>query len=329
MKYDPQVAPHIRTRDSNATLMTDVIIALVPLYFMAVYYYSWRPVVIGLAAVGTCYATDAICQMLGKRRVNITDLSPIVTGMILSLLMPASVPWHILITACVFAITVAKHPFGGTGHNIFNPAVAGYTFSAICWPAQMFRYPVPHAPLSVLEPAKNLVESPAALLKLGAAVLDLGSMELLLGNFPGQMGPTNILVILTCLLFLIFRGAVNWRVPVSFLATAAAIAYFFPRIPATMGRELSVMYELCSGTLVFGSVFLLADPVTSPKRNGGKIIYGVVSAITAMLFRYYGGFESGLEFSVLILNALVFTIDRFAELCMSFLRRLFRILRLQ
>ena len=308
-------APHIKARESNRALMGDVIIALLPLYLMAFYFYGSRAVVLGLTSVITCILADVLCVRLRHRRPNPRDFSPIVTGMLIPLLLPASIPYHIIIIGGIFAIVFVKHPFGGTGENLFNPAAAAFALIAISWPDQAFLYPPPLSDISVV----RLVEGPARTLMLGGLPV-FNMLDMLTGNFAGPMGATNILVLITCLIYLIFRKTVSWQTPVCFLATATAYAYFFPRV-ATSGQN-SVVLELFSGTLLFGAIFFLTDPVTSPKRGLAKYFYGIIAAVVTMLFRRFGGFEETVMFAILLMNAFAPTLDRISETILRALRRI-------
>lgn len=311
-------APHIRARETNRSVMADAIIALLPLYLMAFYFYGHRALLLGGCGVLTCVVSDVLCVLFRGQRVNPRDFSPVVTGMLIPLLLPASVPYHLIVIGGIFAMVFVKHPFGGTGQNLFNPAAAAFALLAISWPEQVFLYPQPLTDLSVLETVR-LVEGPARTMALGGLPV-FNVLDLLTGNFAGPMGATSTLVLLTCLVYLIFRKTVSWQTPVSFLAAAALIAYFFPRVEAS-GLN-SVALELCSGTLLLGAIFFLPEPVTSPKRGLAKYFYGITAAVVTMLFRRYGGFEETIMFAILLMNAFVPALDRLSEYILRALRRI-------
>lgn len=141
MKLNRRAAPHIRHQESSRTLMSDVILLLLVLCALEFLYYGPRALMVCAAAVIPAVIADAACTLLRGRAPNPRDLSPIVTGLIIAMMMPASVPYYVPAAASVFAIAIVKHPFGGTGHNLFNPAAAGFSFAAICWPGLVFMYP--------------------------------------------------------------------------------------------------------------------------------------------------------------------------------------------
>lgn len=294
--------PHIRGRDSNKTMMDDVLIVLAAIYLMACYYYGARAAVLGVFSLMVAIACDIVCKLLLGERVSTRDHSSAVTALLIPLLLPATVSYATVATAVAFALLVVKYPFGGTGNNLFNPAAGGMAFVTICFPREVFGYPTPLERIAIFGKYEGrLVYSAAYTLKAGGIPTGGDFMEMLLGNVAGPMGATNALVVCACLLYLIVRRAVHWQAPLCFLLTAAAYAYFFPRAPISGG--LSVMYELFSGYLILGAVFMLTDPVTSPKRGIAIAVYTVFAGLTTMLFRQFGGFEESFAFSLLLCNA--------------------------
>lgn len=319
MNLKPMTPPHIRMQASNRTVMTDMIIALFPLYFMAFYYYGLRSAVVGILSIVTCTVTESICVKMKGEKLNPRDLTSVVTGMILALMMPATIDFSIVVVAGVFAIAIAKQPFGGTGYNIFNPAAAGLSFVAICWPQKVFLFPVPfeNLPLFVDETVK-LVQSPAGTLSQGG-IPRYDFIDMLLGNFPGPMGATNILVIMTCLLFLLIRKIVRWQTPVGFLSACFLMALLFHRAGGSVGDSL--LFELFSGSLIFGAVFMVTEPVTGPKRDYGRFAFAFVAGVVNMLFRYFGNMEQSISFTILVMNVFVPLFDSTEEAIYRKIRR--------
>lgn len=311
MKLHAQNPPHIRSRESYQTIMVDVIIALLPLYAMATYFYGNRVILLGLFSAVFALLLDMLFVVLRYHVPNIRDYSAVITGMIIPLLMPASSRFEVVALAVFFAMAVVKHPFGGIGQNIFNPAVAGVAFVSVCFPKSMFLYPVPFDVLPVkITEGIRLVASPARSLALGG-VPPLAPLDMLLGNFPGPMGATNILVLLTCLLFLAVRRSISISLTASYIVGFSFVAAYWPR--AMLSPSLSIFYELTSGISLIAAVFLINDPVTSPKRIESKIIYGFLTGIFCMMLRKIGRYEESILFALLIMNALVWMIDMLGE----------------
>lgn len=307
MKLTQRNAPHIRHSDSNKTVMGDVLLTLLPLYVMAFCFYGWRPAMLMAVSVVTCTLADWLCVLIRGKAFNLRDFSPMVTGLIIPLLMPASSAYTMVVVAGLFAIVVVKQTFGGLGCNLFNPAAGGMAFAIACWPDRMFSYPLPFETVAVWgEVTCATANSTAYALKVGGVpTTDLSDM--LLGIVQGPMGATNILVILACLLYLSYRKTVRLVQPLCFLGTASVMAVLFPR--AAVEPLQSAAFELMSGSLIFGAVFLLCDPVTSPKRLPAKALYGAVAGVTAMLFRRFGGFEQTIVFAILFMNMLAPAFD--------------------
>lgn len=294
-----QNAPHVRQSESVVTMMTDVIVALLPIYLMAFFYHGARSLVLGLCGALCCSVLSVLGALL-LREKPVPDLTPIITGLIIPLLLPADIPYYIVISACAVAIFVVKIPFGGTGSNLFNPAAVGFASVAICWPELVFRYPATMQAIEIFgESTAKIAQSPAYSLSLGA-VPDYNVLDMLLGSAPGPMGATNILVVAACGIFLIVKKAINWITPVSFIVPYALLCLLFPRIGGSPFEALC--YELFSGTVVFGAFFMLTEPVTSPKRDFGKLMAGISSAIVVFLFRYFGGFEMGFASALIVMN---------------------------
>lgn len=307
MKLNSHFPPHIRSGESNFTMMLDAIAVTVPLYFLSLFYYGARSILLMLLSVFVCWVCDISCRLAAGRKITTADLSPVVTGMLIPLMLPASIDFKIVALAGIFAIVVVKQPFGGAGQNMFNPAAAGIAFVCVSFPEKVFSYPMPlDKPELWTGAVTKLVNSPLARLRMNTPPSG-AFLDTMLGNFPGPMGTTHILVLLSCLLFLCVRKTASFKTTITFLGTCALFAFIFPRIP---GERLdSVFYELVGGSLLFGSIFLLSDPVTSPKRDASKIICAAVTAVVTMLFRYFGGYEEEIFFAILLVNSSVWLID--------------------
>lgn len=319
LKLNTYDAPHIRFTENTRGLMLDALITLLFLYGMAFFYYGPRALTLGLASLLAAVVCDLLCTLVSLRSPNIRDLSPLVTGLLIPLMMPASVDYHVVIAAAAFGIVVAKHPFGGVGHNVFNPAAAGYCFATICFADKLFAYPLPRTWLPVTGAIETtLTNSPVFTLGLGGIPKYEIFDEMLMGNFPGPMGATNILLVLACLLYLLLRNTIRWELPVTFFATCAVFIVLFPRGGQELGLDFMMrvrlmVYEMMSGILLLGGVYLLGDPVTTPKRSRSRVMFAVVAGVIAMLFRRYGGFEEELPFAVLLMNATVWGFDMLGE----------------
>ncbi|MBQ6568917.1 MAG: RnfABCDGE type electron transport complex subunit D [Clostridia bacterium] len=307
LKFAPE--PHFRTGDSVRSIYADAIIPLLMLLIIPYIYNGARVAALTLISVAACVLSEIAFCVLSKRAVTVGDLSAVVTGLIIAVMLPVTVPYYIAVCACVFAIAIAKMPFGGLGRNIFNPAAAGIAFVTVCFSDEVFKFRdtklLSHLS-AFTRPEFTPVDSPAAQLAKGARP-DIMTSEMLLGNFPGAMGTTAALVIIACGLYMLIRKTIRWQIPCCFILSAALIAFCFPRIGGS--RPDSVIFEMLSGSLLFCAVFMASDPVTSPKTAWGRALYGIAGGVFTMLFRKYGAYEEGAVFALLILNSLSVTLD--------------------
>ena len=295
--------PYIKSKDSSNVIMSDILIAMIFLIILSFLYFGLRTLMIISVSVITCYLLDMIAVSLTNRSFTFPDISSIVTGIIISMLMPANIPIYVVVTASFFSILIIKQCFGGLGQNIFNPAAGGVAFVTLCWPDLLFIYPVPEIATKTDIVAQNVCYT----LKLGGNP-NIQITDMLLGKQPGPIGTVHILVILSCVMWLIIRKSVYWPSILSFILSCIFIAFLFPRLHNI--RLLSVIYELFSGSLLFGAVFMITDPVTAPKYSVSKTVYGAIIGILTMIFRYFGGFSQGICFAILIGNSLSFSLDR-------------------
>ncbi|MCL2539791.1 MAG: RnfABCDGE type electron transport complex subunit D [Oscillospiraceae bacterium] len=278
-----------------------------PLVGMAVYLYGLRPLIMVTAAVLLAVASDLLVAAMRKRRYDSRDLSSIMFAVTFTLMLPASVRYGIVIYGTLFTLLV-KHAFGGYSGCVFQPAAFGLAAAAICWPDELFRYPRSFFPIGIGgDSGALLYDAPALTIKNGG-IPAIDKMDFLLGNYPGPMAATFCVVLLAILVYLFACGVTSWHIPVVFLLTVAAYAFAFPRIPST--RTESMMYEILSGIIVFGAVYIVSDPITSPVNVKAKLLYGVLLGVATMLFNHFGVFQFGVSFAVLLINPLSPFLDR-------------------
>lgn len=288
-----QKPPFLRSGQTVSTMMKDMLLALVLLLPLPTVHYGTHVLWVAAASVASCFISEIAACMIAKRQVDISELSSVVTGLIIAMLMPPLAPLWLPILAGAFAVLAARVPFGFTGNNPFNPAAAGVAFVTVFWPQRVFSFSEPSA---------------ASVLKEGLKPNQIPS-EMLWGTDGGAIGTTAVLVVAACAVYLIVKKTVSWRITVCFLAAAGLMALLFPRIMVT--PLTSLKYELLSGSLLFCSVFLITDPVTSPRTHVGKALYGAVAGVLVMLMRRYGAFEQAACFAVLLMNAVSPVIDSF------------------
>lgn len=301
--------PYLKKESTVASMMGNVLLAQTALLVISVIHYGLRPLFLCVTTLAVCFAAECICNVIGRRGFFPQEGSCCVTAVTICLLLPPSAPYWLPVLAGIFAILVAKAPFGGLGRTLFNPAAAGVAFVTVCDPGKVFQYvEVPQGGYPVFGDVLGTpLQAPSAMMHMGLKPSQQ-LLELLWGNVPGPMGTTALLVMIAGGFFLCSRRIINWEIPVAVLMTSALYAAIFPRIacdPLT-----SVGYELMTGSLLYCSVFMLTDPVTSPRTTAGRWLFGIFSGLLLMIMRMFGAYEQGACFVVLLANAVVPSIDR-------------------
>ena len=299
------------SEDKNRFHYIDVILTLVAVSVMSFYLYGIRVLWLFLAALATALLTEFICDRLsGKKRIPKRDYSWIVTALITVMLMPATAPTWMAVFSVLFGLCVAKHPFGGTGKNIFNPAAAGIAFCTICWPDKMLTYPVPLSLQGITDPSLiSYGASPASVLRVGGTP-KIDYFDILLGKFTGPLGVTCMIVLGACLLYLLLRRKVSPFIVFPAFAVVFLGALLFPRV--VTGEYASVIYEFSSGALVFGVIFMANDPATMPDTRGGRLFYGILIGLITILIRRFGAVELEFVFVILLANVFAGSCDSYA-----------------
>lgn len=293
-------SPHIRHDETTQKLMLDVIIALLPALVASVFYFGAKSIVLVVAAVVSAVVTEYVFQSVTKRPITITDLSAVVTGMLIAFNLPSTAPWWVAVMGSVFAIAIVKQLFGGIGFNFLNPALAARAFLMASWSS--------HVATGFIDPATDAVSSatPLTAIKNGA-IGNLPSIaDMLLGNIPGVIGETSAILLILGGLYLIYRGTIKWIIPVFYIGTVAVIALVVDGVSL-------LPYHLFGGGLMLGAFFMATDYATSPVTDKGKMIYAVGAGILTMLIRKVGGYPEGVSYSILLMNILTPMINMYVQ----------------
>lgn len=329
MKTNP--APHIRTEQKARHMTMDVLVAAAVLCVFSVFNYGLRPVYIVLFSMLSAIVCEALCCLMRRKSLRtLLDGSAAVTGAIIGLAMSPMVAYWVPMVGSAFAILVAKAPFGGYGRNVFNPAAAGIAILSYCTPARMFTYPALGAgmklPLTMAISAEDVAigTSLASQIRAGATPA-VNRLHLLLGDFVGPIGATATIVLLACAAYFIFRRTASAWTILPYLFTCGFIAWLTPC--TSLGVLHSIAAQLCAGYVLFTGVFLLNDPVTTPRFWLGRVIYGVLTAALVMLLQRVGRVEAGSCFAILIMNTLSPIIDRWSYYGWRNITRLLKIRR--
>ncbi len=280
------VSPHISGMKTTQKIMLDVIIALMPAVIASVIIFGWRSLLVVGICVATCVISEFLFEKLCKREVTITDLSAVVTGVILALNLPVSIPIWQASLGSVIAIIVVKQLFGGIGQNFANPAITARIIMMTAFSTTMTAWVFPDAVSTA---------TPLAALAKGDAASMPSNLELLLGWHGGCLGETCALALILGGVYLLVRRVISWHIPVAFIGTVALMSL-------VCGKD--VLYQLLSGGLMLAAIFMATDYSTSPSTPWGKIIFGVGCGLITVLIRFWGNFPEGVSFSILIMNIL-------------------------
>ncbi len=290
--------PHLRSRQDTPSLMRDVLIALCPAVAASLYFYGLKALWILLVSTACAVLSEYVWQRLMKKPIRLNDFSAAVTGLLIGLNMPATVPVWVPAIGSVFAIIIVKQLFGGIGHNFLNPALAARAVLLTSWPSYMTKALVPERTLTfgLFESSVDAITSATPLV---APVADI--RNLLMGNIAGAIGETCKIAVLLGLIYLLIRGVIRWQIPVCMLGTVALMSWILGKDPLT---------AVLSGGVLFGTVFMATDYVTTPMLKVGQAIFGVGAGILVVLIRNYGNYPEGVTYAILIMNIVTPLLDR-------------------
>lgn len=304
-------SPHIKSSESTATIMLDVIIALIPAFIWGIYVFGIRALAVMAVSIAACVGFEAAAQFLLHRPVTIGDLSAAVTGLLLAMNLPVSVPLWMPVVGAFFAIVVVKQLFGGIGCNFVNPALSARVF-LLSWASEMTAFSADGEKVTSLAPVLaegDIVASATPLASLKAGELPAETIfDMLLGNHAGCIGEVSSLLLLAGGIFLLVRRVITWHTPVAYLGTVAILTFLFPQ-HGGVAVEF-VFYELLAGGLMLGAFFMATDYATTPVTPAGRLIFGVGCGLITVLIRYFGSYPEGVSFSILVMNLLVWYIDK-------------------
>jgi len=316
-KYIVSTNPHAHSGSSVQRIMLDVIIALMPAMLMSFYFFGWQAVRLVTVCVLGSVIIEALCRKMMGRDLGISDLSAVVTGLLLAFNLPPSLSSGIALIGCIFAIAVAKQVFGGIGYNPFNPALIGRVALLISFPVAMTNWPSP------LNPARwvglSWVDATTTATPLAMAKVAEGAHQLpvwdnatmlnsLIGNTNGCIGEVSAAALLLGGLYMLYRRCITWHIPVAYIGTVA----IFATILRIAQPDISVppVYHILSGGLMLGAIFMATDMVTSPLTKSGMLIFGTGCGLLTMIIRRWGGYPEGVSFAIIIMNSITPLINR-------------------
>jgi len=316
-------SPHIHSGNSVERLMYDVLLALVPTFLIAVWFFGLGALYVTAVSILSCMTFEYLIQKyLLKKTPTLRDGSAMVTGLLLAFNVPTNLPVWILILGALVAIGIGKMTFGGLGNNPFNPALIGRVFMLISFPVQMTNWPKPIISRWNLDTVFKFGNYPADYIDTYTGATPLGvfregglevptTLEMLIGNMGGSMGEVAALALMLGFVYLLIRKVITWHIPVSILATA----FIFTSILWLTNSEdhLNPVFHLLTGGMMLGAIYMATDYVTSPMNHAGMLIYGVGIGIITVVIRVFGAYPEGISFAILIMNAFVPLINTYIK----------------
>lgn len=301
MKFEVTSSPHIRGKRNTQQIMLDVVIALLPALLAGTMIFGMRALLVTLVCAAAAVAAEWVCGMILYHRNTVKDLSSVVTGLLLALTLPATVPYWLAAIGSVFAIVVVKGLCGGLGKNVFNPALGARAFMMLFWPVHLVRYIAPGSVDGVASatPLHHMVMPALPEESLG---------QMFMGNIGGTIGEVCTLALLVGGIYLIVKGIISVRIPASYLGTVTVLTLIFSKGDNAV---LWMLYSLLGGGVVLGALFMATDYATSPVTPKGQIIYGIGCGVLTVIFRYFGLFPEGVTYAILLMNACAWAIDRY------------------
>lgn len=292
-------SPHIRGDFKTSRLMLDVVIALLPALAVGAVVLGARSLLVALLSVAAAVVGEWIYGAVAKKRTTLADCSALVTGLLFAMTLPASVPYWVAILGSMFAIIVTKMMCGGLGQNVFNPALSARALMMLLFPAALTRYEALGVDgVTAATPLHHMVMP---------ALPEESLLDMFLGNTPGSIGEISALALLAGGVYLVVRKVISPRIPLAYLGTVAVLTLVFHK---TDNALLWMGYQLLSGGLMLGAIFMATDYATSPVTAKGQVIYGIGCGVLTVVFRYFGIFPEGVTYAILLMNLAVWFIDR-------------------
>lgn len=289
-------SPHIHQGSSTKTIMRDVVIALTPTLIASIIFFGIRAFIIVLLSVISCVLGELLWQKIFKQRVTIDDLSAVVTGILLAFTLPPSVPYYIPVIGGLFAIIVVKQIFGGIGKNFLNPALASRAFLMATWPAIMAKWTL------------DGVSTATPLELLNGSSADIPSLwNVFIGHTAGSLGETSALALIIGGIYLLYKDVITWEIPLSYIVSVFLLSLVFNKTSTPL---IFALYEIFTGGLLLGAIYMATDYTTSPVTKKGKFIMGIGCGVLTCLLRNIGQTPEGVCYSILVMNLFVPMIER-------------------
>ena len=312
-------SPHTHGPESTQSIMRDVLIALAPAMLVSILASGWSVLMLILVGAAACVLTEYLIQkFLLKRPVTVSDLSAVVTGCLLALNLPPNSPWWLIVVGSIVAIGVAKMTFGGLGQNIFNPALVGRVFLLVSFPVLMTSWNDSGSFFGLVDAFSGA--TPLGAVKEGLKngmtlsemkVDDLSFSQQFFFNMGGSAGEFSAIALILGFIYLLCRRVIKATIPVTILCTVFVLSGIFWL--ANPDRFTNPLFNVFTGGLLLGAIFMATDYVTSPMTTKGQIIFGIGIGVITVFVRYFGSYPEGVSFAILIMNCTVPLLNKYCK----------------
>lgn len=300
MKLTVASSPHIRGNFRSSRLMLDVCIALLPALAVGTWVLGLRALIVTAVSIASAMAAEWLYAKIAGKGNTIADCSAVVTGLLLAMTLPVTVPLYQVALGSIFAVVVVKLMAGGLGQNIFNPALTARALMMVLWPVSLVRFnAVGVDGVTSATPLHHMVMP---------ALPEESLTDMFLGNIPGCIGEISALALLLGGIYLVVRKVISARIPLAYLGSVAVLTLIFHKTDAPVQWML---YSLFGGGVMLGAIFMATDYATSPVTANGQILYGIGCGVLTVLLRYFGLFPEGVTYAILLMNALTWALDRY------------------
>ena len=313
LKLIASSSPHIRSNENTRSIMLDVIIAMLPALVWAIYNFGFKALISVVVSIVACLFWEWLYRKLLKKPQSIGDLSAVVTGMLLSFVCPPELPWWTLIIGAFFSIVVVKQLYGGIGCNFLNPALAGRAILLASYATAMTTWTLPTSKVDTVVSTAT----PLAIMKEGTVekftelTANYSVADMFIGRVGGSLGEVSALALLLGGAWLLIRKVISWHTPVAFIGTVAILTLI--SAPAGIDNVQYMLYNVFGGGLMLGAIFMATDYATSPVTKKGQLIYGIGCGLFTVFIRYFGSYNEGVCYSIMVMNCCTALIDKYTK----------------
>ena len=311
LKLIASSSPHIRSVENTRSIMLDVIIAMLPALFWAIYNFGFKALLSVVVSVVACLFWEWLYRKLLKKPQSIGDLSAVVTGMLLAFVCPPELPWWALVIGAFFSIVVVKQLYGGIGCNFLNPALAGRAILLASYATAMTTWTLPSSKLDTVVSTAT----PLAIMKEGTVekftelTTNYSVADMFIGRVGGSLGEVSALALLLGGAWLLIRKVISWHTPVAFIGTVAILTLI--SAPAGIDNVQYMLYNVFGGGLMLGAIFMATDYATSPVTKLGQVIFGIGCGLITVFIRRFGSYPEGVCYSIMIMNCTTWLLDKY------------------